>query len=159
MNSYNKKIMWSARVSDNNDPLMLNRVRVSFDTENNQTILDGIPDTYNNKSTKTDDGKDLKPEFKWTRIDPFCFLPLIPLFIKITPKINESVNLFYPNPDYKYAEQYYILGTFSSPLTSYRDNYKAQRLFATKGNIIDAKLLKNPTNNEYYKYFHFEYFD
>ena len=151
MNSYNKKIMWSARVSDNNDPLMLNRVRVYFDTENNQTILDGIPDTYNNKSTKTDDGKDLKPEFKWTKIDPFCFLPLIPLFIKITPKINESVNLFYPNPDYGGTEQYYILGTFSSPLTSYRDNYKAQRLFATKGNIVDAKLLKNPTNNEYYK--------
>jgi hypothetical protein len=151
MNSYDNKIMWPGRVSDNNDPLMLNRVRVYFDTENNQTILDGIPDTYNNKSTKTDDGKDLKPEFKWTKIDPFCFLPLIPLFIKITPKINESVNLFYPNPDYGGTEQYYILGTFSSPLTSYRDNYKAQRLFATKGNIVDAKLLKNPTNNEYYK--------
>ena len=151
MNSYENKIMWPGRVSDNNDPLMLNRVRVYFDTENNQTILDGIPDTYNNKSTKTDDGKDLKPEFKWTKIDPFCFLPLIPLFIKITPKINESVNLFYPNPDYGGTEQYYILGTFSSPLTSYRDNYKAQRLFATKGNIVDAKLLKNPTNNEYYK--------
>ena len=148
---YDKKIMWAGRVSDNNDPLMLNRVRVYFDTENNQTILDGIPDTYNNKSTKTDDGKDLKPEFKWTKIDPFCFLPLIPLFIKITPKIDESVNLFYPNPDYGGTEQYYVLGTFSSPLTSYRDNYKAQRLFATKGNIVDAKLLKNPTNNEYYK--------
>ena len=151
MNPYENKIMWPGRVSDNNDPLMLNRVRVYFDTENNQTILDGIPDTYNNKSTKTDDGKDLKPEFKWTKIDPFCFLPLIPLFIKITPKINESVNLFYPNPDYGGTEQYYVLGTFSSPLTSYRDNYKAQRLFATKGNIVDAKLLKNPTNNEYYK--------
>ena len=131
MSSYDKKIMWSARVSDNNDPLMLNRVRVSFDTPNNtainEAILKSVPNTYNNKSTKTDDGKDLKPEFKWTKIDPFCFLPLIPLFIKITPKIDESVNLFYPNPDYGGTEQYYILGTFSSPLTSYRDNYKAQR--------------------------------
>jgi len=151
LNPYENKWMWSARVSDNNDPLMLNRVRVYFDTENNQTILDGIPNTYNNKSTKTEDGKDLKPEFKWTKIDSFCFLPQLPLFINLTPKINESVNLIYPNPDYKYAEQYYTLGTFSSPLTSFRENYKSQRLFATKGNIVDAKLLKNPTNNEYYK--------
>ena len=151
MNPRENKWMWSARVSDNNDPLMLNRIRVYYDTVNNQTILDGIPNTYNNKSTKTDDGKDLKPEFKWTKIDPFCFLPQLPLFINLTPKINESVNLIYPNSDYKYAEQYYTLGTFSSPLTSFKENYKAQRLFATKSNIVDAKLLKNPTNNEYYK--------
>ena len=100
MNPLENKWMWSARVSDNNDPLMLNRIRVYFDTENNQTILDGIPNTYNNKSTKTEDGKDLKPEFKWTKIDPFCFLPLLPLFLKITPKIDETVNIIYPNSDY-----------------------------------------------------------
>ena len=39
---YDKKIMWAGRVSDNNDPLMLNRVRVSFDTPNNTAINEAI---------------------------------------------------------------------------------------------------------------------
>ena len=39
MADLNRKIIWPATVTDVNDPLMINRVRVTFDTENNQTVL------------------------------------------------------------------------------------------------------------------------
>lgn len=150
MSNNRQRIFWFATVSDNNDPLLLNRVRVKFDTENNQAILDAIPNTKDGKNTKTADKTDLLPEFKWSNIDSFCCLPLLPYFIKATPKINETVNIFFPNTDHKYDEQYYIPGVFSSPLTSYRENFNAQRMFAAKNRLKDPKLLKNPTNNEYY---------
>ena len=79
-----KKYIYTGVVKDVQDPLMLNRVRVFFDTTtdglNNSAILDSVPNTYNGVETKIDG--DLKPEFKWTPMDPFCFLSK-----KITPSL------------------------------------------------------------------------
>lgn len=144
------RLFWFAKVVDVDDPLMLNRVRVQFETYNNTAVLDSIVDNKDGKTTKTTDGIDLLPEFKWSEIDSFCCLPLIPLFLKITPKVGESVNVYFPNSDYKFGEQYYTMGTLSSPLTAYRENFNIQRMFATKNRIKNPMLLKNPTNNEYY---------
>jgi hypothetical protein len=148
------KFIWSAKVVSNTDPLMLNRVRVSFDTPingaNDQSILDSVPNIYEGKDTKNNEKTDLLPEFKWTKIDPFCFLPLLPLFLKVTPKENEYVNILWPNPDYKFSEQYYIQGTFSSPLTIYNEDAASSRMFATKDRIKSSINLKNPTSLEYY---------
>jgi hypothetical protein len=145
-----RRIMWFGTVIDNTDPLMLNRVRIKFDQKNNEDILRAIPNTYKGKTTKTKDGADLLPEFKWSDIDSFCFLPLLPIFISVKPKNNETVNLIFPNIDFKYSEQYYVPGIFSSPLTIYKENFNAQRMFASKNRLKDPKLLKNPTNYEYY---------
>ena len=143
MNNYENKRLWKGYVVDNEDPLMVNRVRVQFDTRNNEAILKGVPEYVDNRKTIADNGKDLNPEFKWTSIDPFVFLPLIPLFVKITPKLKESVNIIYPNVDTNYTEQYYIQGTLTSPLTLYNDNYEATRRFATRDRIAQSKNLKN----------------
>jgi hypothetical protein len=148
--SEEKRILWFATVKEVDDPLMLNRVRVSFDTKNNEAILKAIPDTKNGKQTKIPGGSDLLPEFKWSEIDSFCCLPLLPIFLNVTPKKDETVNIIWPNPEYKYDEQYYVQGTFSSPLSAYQENFNAQRMFASKNRLQDAKLLKNPLNNEYY---------
>lgn len=142
------RILWFAKVKDVNDPLMLNRVRVDFGTTNNEAILNAIPNTKNGKETK--EGGDLKPEFKWSEIDSFCCLPLLPLFLNVTPRNGESVNVIFPNNEYKYDEQYYIQGSVTSPLTSYNENFNAQRMFASKNRIESPMLLKNPINNEYY---------
>jgi hypothetical protein len=143
-----KRHLWFAQVVDIEDPLMLNRVRVKFDTLNNIAILNAIPNKVNGKETKS--GDDLLPEFKWTEIDSFCCLPLLPIFLNITPKSGETVNIIFPNNEYKFDEQYYIQGTLTSPLSSYQENFNAQRMFAAKNRIENPKLLKNPTNNEYY---------
>lgn len=145
-NTEQNRIFWFATVVDNEDPLMLNRVRVKFDTLNNESILNSVTG-----DTKTEDGKDLLPQFKWTEIDPFVLMPLIPIFVKTTPKKYETVNVFWPNKDFKYVEQYYVQGIFSSPLTMFRENFNAQRMFASRNRIEDPKLLKNPVNYEYYE--------
>jgi len=153
-NNLDNKYIWSARVLDNQDPLMLNRIRVYFDTQidgrNNQSILDSVPDRINNKNTKTDDKTDLIPEFKWSKFDPFCFLPLLPIFLKVTPKKGEYVNILWPNPNNKFSEQYYIQGTFSSPLTVFNEDSQSSRMFATRDRITNSKLLRNPDNYDYY---------
>ena len=154
VNQFNRKYIWTAVVIENEDPLMLNRIRVRFDSPldsiNVQSILDSVPDKYNNKSTKNNDNTDLLPEFKWSKIDPFCFLPLLPIFIKVTPKIGESVNILWPNPEYKFQEQYYVMGTFSSSLTIFNENSEASRLFATRDRILETPLLKNKENSNYF---------
>jgi hypothetical protein len=127
---------------------MLNRVRVDFGTKNNESILNAIPSTKNGKETK--EGGDLKPEFKWTEIDSFCCLPLLPLFLNVTPRNGESVNVIFPDNGYQYDEQYYIQGSVTSPLTVYNENFNAQRMFASKNRLESPKLLRNPLNNEYY---------
>lgn len=141
--NYENKRLWTGHVIDNNDPLMVNRVRVQFDTNNNEAILKGVPEYVDNKKTIADDGKDLNPEFKWTSIDPFVFLPLIPLFVKVTPKIKESVNLIYPNVETNYTEQYYIQGTLTSPLTLYKEDYESSRRFATRDRLKQPRNLQN----------------
>ena len=108
MNNYENKRLWTGYVVDNEDPLMVNRVRVQFDTRNNEAILKGVPEYVDNRKTIADNGKDLNPEFKWTSIDPFVFLPLIPLFVKITPKLKESVNIIYPNVDTNYTSRFRV---------------------------------------------------
>lgn len=148
-NEENKKIFFFGTVNEVNDPLMVNRIRVLFDDVNNKSVLDSIPDTKNGKRTKNEDGSDLLPEFKWTEIDNFCFLPLLPVFLKTTPKVGETVNLFFPNLGYRYTEQYYIQGVFSSPNTFYYENNNQQRGFAVKDRIKRPANLKNPVNNEY----------
>ena len=153
MSNYSNKYIWAAVVSENDDPLMLNRVRVSFNTspidgDNNTSILKSVPDTYDGKPTKN--GDDLLPEFKWSKIDPFCFLPLLPIFLKVTPKNGEYVNIMWPNPESKFNEQYYIPGTFSSPLTMFKEDGQASRMFATRDRIVDSKLLKNKDNLKYW---------
>lgn len=149
-----KKYIYTGIVKDVDDPLMLNRVRIFFDTTteglNNTAILESVPNTYNGIETKIDG--DLKPEFKWSAMDPFCFLPLLPLFVKVTPKVGESVNVIWPNPDFRFGEQYYIQGTFSSPLTMFNEQAVSSRMFATKNMLLKPSVnLKNPKNAEYYQ--------
>lgn len=157
-NSYEKKYIFSARVVSNKDPMMLNRVRVSFDVPidglNNQSVLDQVPNKYEGKSTKQinpeTQKQELKPEFQWSKIDPFCFLPLLPVFLNITPKETESVNILWPNPEYKYSEQYYIPGPISSPYTIYKEESTTSRLFANKSRISETVQLRNPINSDYF---------
>jgi len=153
-NLNNIRVLSFGTVVDNEDPKMANRVRVSFDIEMNIALLNSIPNTYKGKVTKNDDNTDLTPEFKWSEIDLFCLLPLLPLFINLIPKVNESVQIIYPitstNPrNVTHNEQYYVPAAFSSPLTMYYENNNSQRGFASKINIKNAIDLKNPINNEY----------
>lgn len=143
------KILEPAYVIDNQDPLLLNRVRVNFsvqlDGKSNESILNSVPKIY-----KLDDGSDLKPEEKWGKHDPFVFIPLVPIFLKSTPKVGEYVNVLWPNYKSKFNEQYYFQGSFSSALTMYKEDFDASRMFTTKDRIKNPKNQKNPETNNYW---------
>jgi hypothetical protein len=144
------RIMSFGTVIDVNDPLLLNRVRVDFNLERKESILKSIDTTYQNKNILNNDKSDVRQEFKWTEVDPFCFLPLIPSFVNLSLKEGESVNLIFPRVDKKFDEQYYVQASFSSPLTMYHENESTQRDFAARYRLKDPKLLKDPKTNEYY---------
>lgn len=148
-NPKNKRIFSTAKVIDVEDPLLLGRVRVLFDTENNKSILDSIPSTKGGKRTKTKNNQDLLPQFKWSDIDKFCCVPLLPVFLRMTPKVGERVNTFVPNRQYTLDQLYYTPAAFSTVLTQYQENNVQQEQFITK-KLNDTLKLKNPVDNTYY---------
>jgi hypothetical protein len=94
-------------VLDDQDPLMLGRVRARVLTDNYNDIISSITNPIWNEA------KD-----KWTARDPFVFLPLLPYFIYQVPKVNELIYAFYYNKEYKFQNQFYIQATYSSPTLS-----------------------------------------
>ena len=97
------KIIFLANVFDNQDPLMLGRVRASGQTQNVQDVYNGIPDW----NPQTD---------PWTTRDPFVYTPLLPIFFSQVPKVEELIQIIYSNPKIQFEDQFYIQGPFSSPL-------------------------------------------
>lgn len=142
-------ILEFATVIDTNDPTMLGRIRVDYDTETNGTILSSIKETYKGRKTKNDDGT-LKDEFKWSEIDLFVCHPLISTYFISTPKEKELVNILRPNPEYRFNQPYYIPAPLSSFKNRYNDNAELQRRLVTKDRTIRPANLKKPGTNEYY---------
>lgn len=138
------KIIFPGTVIDNRDPMMLNRVRASAQTE---TCLDVIRNIPANKLNET--RTDLLVKYQWTNDDPLVCLPLLPFFVNQTPKIGEYVNFIYSNKEYKFENVYYIQGMFSSPMRSPFDDARASQTFTSQGtrNLNTFELKIKGTND------------
>jgi len=96
------KVIFQGFVTNNQDPLMLGRVRaVPID----QTESALLPQDWNPE-------KDI-----WTQRDPLIYLPLLPYYISQVPKVDEYIHIFYYNKT-QTKRQHKILYTRSNNKTS-----------------------------------------
>jgi hypothetical protein len=129
----NNSIFFQAQVIDNEDPMMLGRIRAKLLIDNYNDIVKSINDPIWNEE------KD-----KWTARDPFVFSPLMPYFMYQVPLVNELTQIIYVNKDFKFLNQYYIQSTFSSPTTTKFEYYVGGNKFTGTGSqLTPPKPLKN----------------
>ena len=83
-------IFYQCIVLDNQDPLMLGRVRARIVTDNYEDILKSVD------SPKWNPEKD-----PWTSRDPLVFNSLLPYFIYQVPKVGEYVHVVYYNTEFQ----------------------------------------------------------
>ena len=128
-----RPIFFQCIVLDNQDPLMLGRVRARIVTDNYEDILKSVDSPKWNPETDP-----------WSPRDPLVFNTLLPYFVYQVPKINELIQVFYVNRDFKYQNQYYIQNSFSSPRASYGEfNFGANVHTGTGLQIANPQDLKN----------------
>jgi hypothetical protein len=140
---------------DADDPLMLGRIRVEPETQN-------ITAQQNSSPTFNPDSTDPNKNGKWSDVDPFIYLPLLPYFVNQVPKVGEKVMLFYYNTNVKVSRnKFYMISTFSSPATiKFEDTSSSQtRLSSGFGNSTNRLppiknqdgTFKNDPNNIWYE--------
>jgi hypothetical protein len=131
-------ILFQAVVIDNQDPMMLGRVRARFlNPPSDMGSYEDIIRSINNPIWNEE--KD-----KWTLRDPFIFLPLLPYFMYQVPKVDEFIQLIYLNKDYKFQNQFYIQSNFSTPTATKFEYFQGGNKFTGIGTQFAApKPLKN----------------
>ncbi len=134
-NQADGQIMFQGVVIDENDPMMLGRLRIRPETKDYQAIINSIPDWNEERDA-------------WTAIDPVLFLPLLPFSLNITPIKNELVNIIYQNKNVPFTNQFYLPGPISSPMVNSFEYYEASKKFLGTGRrILDSLSLKNKDNS------------
>lgn len=128
-----KPFFYPSVVLDNEDPVMLGRIRARVLTDNYNDVIASVT------SPPWNEEKD-----KWTARDPFLFTPLLPYFLYQVPKVEELVYGFYYNKEYKYQNQFYVQSMFSSPTLSPFEYYVGSQKFTGVGGQYKNPLpLKN----------------
>jgi hypothetical protein len=146
------QILFPAIVIDNNDPLMLGRVRAITQLDNIQEIIQAVwSDALAVKKKTPENENDIPESYKWTIKDPFLALPLLPFFFNQQPQIDESVNIIHADKEYPLQNRYYVQGTFSSPVMSKNETYHSSRKHTTQGTSVKSlPNIKKPGTDEYY---------
>jgi len=127
---------------DNEDPLMLGRVRVE-PYDKNITAMEGSYPNFDPES------KTPEKNGPWSDKDPFIFLPLLPYFVNQVPKKGENVLLFYYDLKSQTTKnKFYLISTFSSPTTIKYENYSSAQTLLDSGSVNSRKKLQPIKNSD-----------
>ena len=122
-----KKILYPGEVQNNQDPMMLGRIRAYPLDQNVRAVLEAYA-----------------PFKEWSDKDPFVQSPLLPMFISQVPDVGERVNIMYQNSLFPYQDQYYIQAPFSSPMALPYEQIQAANKGSSLGDRVKGLLrIKN----------------
>lgn len=135
-------ILYQFVVIDDQDPVMLGRIRAKGVTNNEQETIRAVTDPP------------LTPADYWTERDPLVFQPLMPYYLYQTPKKDEMVLVMYNNPSSPFVNRFYIQSSFYSP-TSTGFQYWAggDKFMGTGTRFQQPVYLKNADGSQNNKYF------
>ena len=126
-------IFYQCTVLNNEDPLMLGRVRARINIINYPDVLASVT------SPKWNEARDI-----WTERDPLVFYPLLPYFVYQVPKVGELIQVIFVNPDFKYQNQYYIQSNFFSTTSAFNTvNSGGAKFTGTGMQFKPPKNIKN----------------
>jgi hypothetical protein len=137
------KIIFKSEVIDNEDTFLLGRIRCKPKDWKIQSILDDLA----HKGIYNPATKDIYDQYKYTKDDPFVFMPLLPQFFSLVPKVGELVWLTYSNAveNWGKKEQFYISVVKSSPFNLFYENWSQSQSMTNEGvNFIKGTEYKNP---------------
>jgi len=130
-----QKIIFQGYVINNQDPLMLGRVRA---LPIDQVESDLLPTNWNPE-------KDI-----WTERDPLIYLPLLPYYVSQVPKVEEYIHIFYYNKDYVVDNtKFYIQGPLTRPQNNFYENWhNSESMLASGVFLKQANNIKDPISFE-----------
>lgn len=122
-------------VINNQDPLMLGRIRGVPITETESALL---PKNW-------DPVKDI-----WTKKDPLIFLPLLPYYLSQVPIVDEYIHIFYYNTSQVVDNtKFYIQGPITRPQNNFfEDWHNSESMLSTGLFIKTANYIKDPISFE-----------
>jgi hypothetical protein len=130
-----EKLIYQGFVLNNQDPLMLGRIRALPIDEIESDIL---PDNWNPE-------KDI-----WTERDPLIYLPLLPYYVSQVPKVDEYIHIFYYNKS-QVADntKFYIQGPITRPQNNFfEDWHNSESMLASGVFLKQANQIKDPLSLE-----------
>ena len=126
-----KKNIFQGIVINNQDPLMLGRIRAVPIDEVETSLL---PQNW-------DPIKDI-----WTEKDPLIYLPLLPYYISQVPRVDEYIHIFYYTERQKLDNtKFYIQGPISRPQNNQFEFWRNSESMLASGVFLEkANNIKDP---------------
>jgi hypothetical protein len=130
-----EKIIYQGFVINNQDPLMLGRIRAIPVDEIESDLL---PEDWNPE-------KDI-----WTERDPLIYLPLLPYYVSQVPKVDEYIHIFYYNKKQVVDNtKFYIQGPITRPQNNgFEDWHNTESMLASGVFLKQANQIKDPLSFE-----------
>jgi hypothetical protein len=124
------KIIYQGYVIDNQDPLMLGRIRaIPVNAVESQLL----PEPWNPEKDP------------WTSRDPLIYLPLLPYYISQIPKIDEYIHIFYYNTRQTQDNtKFYVQGPITRPQNNFfEDWHNSESMLASGEYLKQANNIKD----------------